>query len=95
MACGEVALLDDIPRTATVTCRTDVDVLAVGRDDFLEAVTGHPHSMERARDVTMSYRSQTIATGSPETPTSGWWTSERLVRDTPLGLRRSRLFTVA
>jgi MFS family permease len=58
MSCGEVALLDDIPRTATVTCDSDVDVLAVGRDDFLEAVTGHPHSMERARDVTLGYRSQ-------------------------------------
>jgi MFS family permease len=71
MACGEVALLDDIPRTATVTCRTDVDLLAVGRDDFLEAVTGHPHSMERARDVAMSYRSQTVATGESGDPDPG------------------------
>lgn len=61
MSCGEVALLDDIPRTATVTCTTDAELLAVGRDDFLEAVTGHPHSMERARDVTLSYRSQATA----------------------------------
>jgi MFS family permease len=62
MSCGEVALLDDIPRTATVTCSTDADLLAIGRDDFLEAVTGHPHSMQRARDVTLSYRSQSSAT---------------------------------
>ena len=62
MSCGEVALLDDIPRTATVICSTDAELLAVGRDDFLEAVTGHPHSLERARDVTLAYRSQASVT---------------------------------
>jgi len=70
MSCGEVALLDDIPRTATVICVTDAELLAVSRDDFLEAVTGHPHSMERARDVTLSYRSQ-ATTVSEESGESG------------------------
>ena len=74
MSCGEVALLDDVPRTATVICATDAELLAVGRDDFLEAVTGHPHSLERARDVTLAYRSQASVTprgsGEPD-PESG------------------------
>ena len=75
-SCGEVALLDDIPRTATVMCTTDVELLAVGRDDFLEAVTGHPHSMERARDVTLSYRSQATE-GTPNPAERGSGPAER------------------
>ena len=48
---GEIALLRDMPRTATVTARTDLDLLAVERDDFIAAVTGHAPSADAAGAV--------------------------------------------
>jgi MFS family permease len=45
---GEVALLRDVPRTASIRSLSDVALCVLGRDAFLAAVTGAPRSMEAA-----------------------------------------------
>jgi MFS family permease len=48
---GEIALLRDIPRTATARARKETQLYALERDAFLGAVTGHAGSSEAAETI--------------------------------------------
>ena len=45
---GEIALLRDIPRTATVTATSDLTMRTIAREEFLSAVTGDGESSNQA-----------------------------------------------
>jgi len=51
---GEIALLRDIPRTATARARKETQLYALDRDAFLGAVTGHAGSTEAAETVVVA-----------------------------------------
>jgi MFS family permease len=48
---GEIALMHDIPRTATVTALVDSHLLALPRDAFLSAVTGQPAAFAAGAEI--------------------------------------------
>ena len=52
---GEIALLRDVPRTATVTARTDTRLYSLNWDAFVPAVAGHDPS-RRAADTVIGTR---------------------------------------
>ncbi len=56
---GEIALLRDIPRTATVTALTEVSIYALEREPFLQALTGST----QARDAVESLATERLSYG--------------------------------
>jgi MFS family permease len=54
---GEIALIDDVPRTASVRAIGPLTAYSIDRDEFLEAVTGHVISRSLARERSAELRS--------------------------------------
>lgn len=61
---GEIALVRNVPRTARVTARSDVQLYALARDEFVAAVTGHAPSAEAAHAV-VAARLGALRLGAP------------------------------
>ncbi|MEP7041000.1 MAG: MFS transporter [Chloroflexota bacterium] len=57
---GEIALLRQIPRTASVTAVTSVELLALDRHHFVETVTGQPVAAEAAEAVIHAHLERAI-----------------------------------
>jgi CRP-like cAMP-binding protein len=62
---GEIALLRQAPRMASVTARTELEMVALERADFLAAVTGHTPSAAAADRVASA---RLAATALPRVP---------------------------
>jgi anti-sigma regulatory factor (Ser/Thr protein kinase) len=48
---GEIALLRNLPRTATIVAKTPVKLYALTSEDFLAAITSHPASTRAAERI--------------------------------------------
>jgi MFS family permease len=62
---GEIALLRDVPRTATVKATVESHLFALRRDDFLAAVAGHSVAYAAGQDVAEARLSGLERTSEP------------------------------
>jgi CRP-like cAMP-binding protein len=67
---GEIALLRDVPRTATVTALDEMELCTIGRDDFLAVVTGHA-AVRAAGEAVASERLATASQAEVSAPSAG------------------------
>ena len=63
---GEIALLEDRPRTATVVATSDVTVDIIGRREFADMLEVQPQIAERLRQAMGEHHPATSA-GDPDT----------------------------
>lgn len=57
---GEIALLEDVPRTATVTVTQPARLYALTKEPFVLALTGHPPAHRAARGVVQERRDRLV-----------------------------------
>lgn len=62
---GEIALVRDVPRTATITAITPTLLHSVRRADFLTALSGHPAGLGAARDHAQRLLDDDVERGDP------------------------------
>ena len=67
---GEIALLRAVPRTATVTARTDATVYQLAREPFLTAVLGHAATQRQAHSIAGTRLAADAAHGN-DSPVTG------------------------
>jgi MFS family permease len=68
---GEIALLEDVPRTATVTALTDVLLYGLDKAPFLTAVTGHAPAAQAASALVSKRRDELEQLSADHTSAGG------------------------